>query len=219
MQTKQVEKELLKKAEIVYGLDDRLVNGLVYKDKHPKATKHPYFLNDSWKKGVIFINDNVYKNLSLNYNIESEQIILNQFFSDRKSVKILLNNNVIDSVLLTDRLFINSKHIKAKEFEGFYELVYRGNFTAYRKHTKGFHERHTTFDPHGTYSNTESVLYLINKKGEGKKIKGKGSLLNSFSKYKRQIKKYIKKNQIIFNKISKNQLINLLQYCDGISSN
>ena len=217
---KEIKTALLDKAEKTYGLDDRLINGLLYVNKHPRANKHPFFLNDQWKEGIVYINENVYKDLYLNYNIDTEEIILYHKFDNKRNIQIILNNNIIDSIQIANYIFINAKHLNLENYRsGFYELVYRGSFTAVKKHKKEFYEKYTTFDPHGTYSNTNTVLLFIMEKGDIIKIKNRSGILKQFSSIKRPIKRYLRNNGITYKKINKHQLFKLLQYCDEHSSN
>ncbi len=206
------------KAEKTYGLDDRLVSGLFYKHKHPEANNHPYFLSESWKEGSVFINTLEYKNLLLNYNLVTEEIILYQKFKTN-NVQILLNNKIIDSLRLHTYLFINALHMPVKCEKGFYEVIYRGNFNAYKKHSKVFHNDRDAMSPKGTYSKNKEQLYTLFKNGSFIRIKNKGTLLKQFGSRKKAIKQYLRQNNINFKKINREQLINLLQFCDERISN
>ena len=59
-----------------YGSDYNLVNGIRYLNLHPQADGHPFMETDQYTRGRIQINDRVYTDAELKYDISNQQVIL-----------------------------------------------------------------------------------------------------------------------------------------------
>jgi len=210
--------ELHKQAEDKYGLDDRLVNGTIYRQKNPYAKGHPYFLDEYWKNSTLFINGLTFPDLQLNYNIDSDEIILNLNINNELSKTILLKTILIDSLIIEDHFFINATTLQIKNISGFYERIHKGSFNAYFKHSIELEDVATFSSPNGEYKKPIQTLYIMNAESGVFKLQNKKSLLNHFSEHKKGIKAFLRKNNIFYNRIKREQLIKLLKYCDEISS-
>lgn len=208
--------DIINYAEGAYGLDDRLVNGKVYYPLHHFAKGHPYFINANYKTGTLYIKGNTYKNVDIIYNIESDEIILKARFKDGLTTNILLNSNFIDSLIIDKHFFINSSIISNNSI-GFLEQLYKGKHSAYLKHSKSFIDTQSLDVQFGEYADNKRLIYISNGKDLAK-IPSKKALLTYFSIYKKDIKKYMRENSLFFKTLNLNQLHNLFNYCDGLSS-
>lgn len=212
-------KELNKQAEDYYKLDDRLFIGKLYTPKYFRPTSgHPYFQSKNWENTSIFIKGIKYNNLQVKYNINQDKIILNYKTNDWKYTQIIMKDELVDSLIYMNRLIVNASILPVENISGYYELIYRGSFSAYIKHFKNLKLDFTNNDPNGTYGKRKQNLYILSGT---KLLKGgsRKSIIKHFNPYKKQIRKYIRKNRILFNRIDSYQYIQLLKYCDEISSN
>jgi len=209
--------ELVDFSETIYGNDDRLVCGQIYQQQHFRAKGHPYFYNDEWQNGRVFIKGNVFNNCQLKYNIESNQLILKAKLKNNNIRHILLNNEIIDSLYINNRLFINSSLLPILEANRFYEKLHQGSFTAYLKHTIEYQKETSQSSLFGKYKKAYYTLYFHNTNGF-EEIPNLKYFLNYFDEDQKEIKKFIRENHIRFQKLNNFQLSNLLKYCDEISS-
>ena len=61
----------------VYGADERLITGpFYYGAKRGSILGHPYFSDEEWKNGTIMIGETLFENLSLNYDILLNKVIV-----------------------------------------------------------------------------------------------------------------------------------------------
>lgn len=210
-------KEIIDFTELIYGNDDRLICGQVYQPKHFRAKGNPYFINDRWQKGRLFIKGNIFDDVNIKYDIELNKIILKAELKNGNVRHLILNNQFIDSLFINKHLFVNSALLPVQEASGFYEQLYKGNFTAYLKYEVTFRKESSAIAPFGKYLKPKSILciYWDNKIEKLTNIK---LLLNCFPTKQKEIKKYIRRNSMRFKKSDNNQLFNLLKYCDEISS-
>lgn len=210
--------EIVNFSEIMYGNDDRLICGQIYQMQHFRAKGQPYFINDTWQNGRIFIKNNLFENNQIRYNLQSNQLILKARLKNKQIRHILLNNEIIDSLYINNHLFINSSLLEVQEENVFYEKLYVGNFTAYLKHIIEYEKETSQSSLFGKYHKVYYELYLDDSDGF-KEISSLKYFLKYFEEDQKEIKKFIRRNHIRFKKLKDFQLINLLKYCDEISSN
>jgi len=210
--------DILKKTNRVYGPDEMLENGRLYIPAHPKAKGYPYFLGTGWPAGNLIIKGDSFTNLKIKYNVNLEQLILRKEIENQEShIPILLNNNFIDSFDAEDHHFINLNAMPFNdELSGFAELIYQGQLIFLVKHTKEFIPRYSQSNPYGAYSKLLSIYYIY-ENDELTRLSTKRTFLNYFEPFRREVKKYMRQNSIIYKKATNTQLYELIKYCDEIS--
>lgn len=118
--------QLVKKG---YGLDQDLINGFQYYNKHRFSTGHPYFQLNQFRKGSISIGGEVFTDVSLKYDIYTQNVEL-------EYKKFSGGNNQVITVFDRVDAFILEKHQFQKlSFEGgpakYYQVVSSPCFTIY----------------------------------------------------------------------------------------
>lgn len=206
-----------------YGVDDRLISGSLYQNTNIVRKGHPNFLTKDWGFGPLYIKGVMYKDVRLKYNIEHDKIILLTKFSNGNVMQMSINDNLVDSVYIKDRLIINSELIPF-ELSGFYEPIYNGkSIKVYKKHKTKFRITKISYRSQissetiavGYYDEPTSTMHMhIND--EFLEITRKKVLLNLFKENKKEIKKFLKKNFIDYKEADNNQLYKLFKYCDEI---
>src|SRR6056297_2855074 len=96
--------EVIDFSETIYGVNDLLVNGLVYKLPDGRVKKHPYLFDDRWFRSTIYIGDKSFKDRFIKYDIEKDDIVLKlkSQFANYKLVRI--NKLNVDSFRLNQRV-------------------------------------------------------------------------------------------------------------------
>ncbi|MBI9033665.1 MAG: hypothetical protein JEZ03_04240 [Bacteroidales bacterium] len=202
-----------------YGLDDMLINGEIYFPRHPMANGHAYMNHQNWQKGYIKIGPGLYDNLELKYDIETDQLILNSKTTNKGSIKIILNESLVDEFQLGSHHFINSRLLNITDAKSnYYELIYKGEFTFIKNHKIVFQNIYNNFNPYGKYSEPTASLY-ITENNQFSKISSKKAFLNYFKPHKKELRKFLRKNKIKYKKATNYQFIRLLKYCDSIYNN
>lgn len=206
---------VLRYTEKIYRIDDRLVNGHYYVPKHPLALGHPYFINKGWQSATLYIKGVVYEGIQIKYNIEEDIVVYKRQHELGLVEEILLNNTFIDSMVIGQHFFVNTSHINKDFSHGFLERIYSGNFSAYLKHEIIHKDELTHTNSYGRYLDPKKKL-LFYAGNDLVAIHDKRSLLDYFSEHKKQIKRFMRKNRIIFHKASNDEYVKLLSYCDGL---
>jgi len=214
--TLEDQEDLKRYIDQIYGSDDLLINGPIYVPQHGLAAGHPYFEIVDWVYGSLFIKGHIYDDVKLKYNIELDEFIL--FIKDRQDRKkyIVLNHHFIDSVYMGKYVFVNTDVLPEVEKDlGYAELVYDRNFIFLIKYTRDFKTEYSDSKPYGEYTEQKATHYIC-ESGKLVKISGKKAFLAYFESEKKEIKKYLKKNNIKYKKANSGELYNLLNYCNAI---
>ena len=204
-------------ANAVYGSDDALVNGRAYIPDHYNAKGNPYFLTDQWIEGTISKEGRKYAHLDLLLNIEKDHLILMTTLKNDNKIMLVPDDESIESFTLGSHFFINAATIKQQdELSGFVEEVYSGGFRVVIKYQKAFVGEYTNNNPRGDYTKTKSSIYLL-ADGQLFKLFTKQSLFEYFSAYKKEIRSFMRKNNIKYKRADSKQLGQLFAYCNQLS--
>ena len=179
-------------------------------------------------------------NLSVNYNIvEDKLIVVTQINNNNISVE--LNNNLIDSFYISHYIFIKitnqntgyyssniantftstkellftKKFITIKNL-GYFENIYEGNYQLLRKYLKSFSDKVSQEHSHGIYTDQKTILYIY-RNGQLIDVSNKKKYINTFRKYKKEIKKFLKENKIKYKDANNIELIKLMTFCEKFS--
>lgn len=209
--------KLIDWADSCYSIDDQLVHGYIYPLPDSRIQNHPYLLNDEWIRGKIFIKEDVYDKLLLKYDLTTDDLILKARFTNNSYRAIEMIDYRIDSFLLGNIRFVNSKKFfPEQEISTFYEQIIDSKLVYVRKHQKSFIPKYDNLTPNGKFSNRETEHYFI-EDGKLTRIRHKKDFIGHFDpSVQSLIRKYIRKNMPRFKKTSHGELKELLNYCNQI---
>ncbi len=209
--------ELLKYTEQVYGPDDFIIQGRLYKIRNNGASEHPYFNNSEWKEALIYANENCYQGLTIQYDIEKDIIILQVIHANGKTNFVYSEFTAIDSFKFDDHLFINLQNINdSLAVKGYFEKIFRGDCLYVMKYKKQFVKNFNAIDPKGTYSEQSSLLFII-QDNEIISCPDRKSLLGYFHEHEKAIRNYMKQKHIHFRRAGKDDLAMLCRYINEIT--
>ena len=239
------EESLIEYTKEIYKTDDLLNNGRIYIPVNRLAKGHPYFNSSDWKIGTIFINDEVYSEKLLKYDIESDNIIINIKLNKEEYLNIELNSHIIDSIYLSN--IFSDNYIPDKKNRENYELIYRlyNQNKAYLKSAnnhkkwifitygdelyeliyKGKYSLINKYFKEFKNNYSESNHYGSYTNEKSKKyilydnniysVNSKKDFIDFFTKNKEQVSKFIKENKISYNKANNKDLIRLMRFCNN----
>ncbi len=203
--------------QFFYSDDDNIINGLAYSSPNKKIKGTPYLKNGKWNITILFINNNMYSEIQLKYDLVIDELIIKSKFGNNVEKLININKLQVDSFIIDSSLFINSRvFLPAVKKTTYYKQIYKGKLSLYRSYNKRFIDMYDDRFPAGKFSILSSNLYffennmLIN-------ISNINSFLHYFNKeYRKKIKIYLKNNNIEFRDASQSQLENIMEYCNSL---
>ncbi len=207
-------KLIVQRANSDYGTDDRLINGEVYMRRYTGIKGSPYLFDENWVVGNLFIDGKVYKNKSININLETNEIILNAELKEGVFTKIILNDAYLDSIDIAGRRFVNSAdYFPADSSSTFFEVIYENDFVYVVHYRKDFIREYTDSTPLGRYSGLKSDRLIV-KNGEKINVNREKAFLNFFGPdNKKAIRTFMKNNRIHYKKADLHELQKLLAFC------
>ena len=208
------ETDLARLIENIYGQDDLLYQGRFYREPNPNADGNPYFIGKNWVDADIYLGDRVFLNVPIKYNINTDDIIIQINHQQYMKVLVTVPPELIDSLRIEKHLFINAKHLPGDHNQGYYEKIFKGKRLYLLHYSKHFADSRTSMHPYGYYSKTYSNLFIVN--GDvWTKSSGKREFLQYFEPEKKNLKKFLRKQNIRFTRASSGQLFKLCKFADN----
>lgn len=194
-----------------YGLNSELYNGKKYYPSHTNAKGHPYLLSKKTQNGVLISLNKTYNNLSLKYNIYTQEIILKYNMSSGAVNQLVISNDRVDTLKLQNRVFIQNKFSEIST--PLIQVIVEGKYSMYLSWDKDYSFKSEVYGGSHIYSKEKRKVYLVINSVVS--IKNNKSFLNAFKlEYRENIKQFIKENKIKIKKASEFQLWQLMEYCN-----
>jgi hypothetical protein len=202
-------KNLFYSSNCTYG---PLTNGRLYNEFYPNLLGHQFIFSKGWEKGVIYFRNDVQMELNINYDIVSDKLLLNKFYSEGVYC-IELNINDIEGFSINGHKFIKiALHEDSKETKGYYELLHEGKAKLLLKWEKYISKAP---DPNKDIAYLKKTFYIMNN-NKLVKIKNRKSLLYSLSDKARNIENYLKQNKFYVRIAEPDDFVELLLYYDTL---
>lgn len=208
--------EVFKIAESKYPVNDEYVNGTKYAMPNSGISGHPYFNSNSWMMGTIFVGGKEFGQLQLKYDLVLDELILLFKNGTNAGILIAVNKSQIDSFYIAGQCFVNVGNLDVQQSAGYFQKVYEGELSVYRKFNKTFIGMYNRTTPEGKFSSSKNEIYLLHNR-QLANIDNKKSLLGSFPRqHKNEIGKFLKANSIKYKHISDSQLVKLMGCCETL---
>jgi hypothetical protein len=196
-----------------YGADYNLVNGIRYINLYPSAEGHPFFGEDRFYNGKLVINNKVYQDVEIIYDIYNQEIILQYPYFEGSTDKIILTNEFIDEFEMDGKLF--RKYTFPESAPRFYQVVSQGNINClyyWKKDLLKGSSAHTFYK----YSPEKKVSYLLID-DKLNTFKGRKSFVELFpSKYQKEIRLYLRSNNIWLRDANELTIQQFLIHCNKL---
>jgi hypothetical protein len=189
------------------GDNAQIYHGTEYIRNGQKALGYPYFESDTILKGTVSYLGNLYPNISLYYNLVTDEIIIPNY---QHNAFITLPEGKVDSFTIGRHDFVSltSKQINGLPADGFYEELSSGEPAMYARREK----RLVT----GTGSEENKYIqyntYYLRKKDVFFMVDSKKGLLELLNDQQDLLKKFIRSNKLKFKKDLESSLVLTTMY-------
>jgi len=201
----------------IYATDPILVNGTVYLENLSEIKGHPYFLSEEWLGGDVFIRDRAFPNQKLKYNIETDDLILNTGISDSNFTTVRLNRMLVDSFNIDGHQFVHSRKFSANDSLDKYFESYDGRgFTFLQRYSKDRNGKYSDNSPGGSYNEMTTVNFILNDQ-KLVNISSKKEFYQFFEEDKKDIRKFLRTNQIKYRKANTGEIKLLISYISELT--
>ena len=175
-----------------------IYKGRIYTGKYDNIRGHPYFSGDSWSMSTIIYEGETFDTVLLMYDIYKDQVLLKNFNEKGRVAPIVLNGPDIQSFDLLGHAFIYLEGDSVSNLpDGIYNKLYSGRSAdLYVKRKK---EIITTAKWNDLWEDfEENDLYYLKKDGLYYRIKNLKSLLKTLKEHKKELRAYIRNNNLYF---------------------
>lgn len=206
-QNAEVERDSLVKSSLTEAISlyDRtmkqnsfIYKGRIYTGNYNGIRGHPYFSEDSWSMSTIIYKGETFDTVLLMYDIYKDQVLLKNFNGKGMIAPIILNSPDIKAFYLFDHTFIYLEGDAVFHLpDGIYDKLYSGRSTdLFVKRKK---EIITTAKWNDLWEDfQENDLYYLKKDGLYYHIKNLKSLLKTLKEHKKELRAYIRNNNLYF---------------------
>jgi hypothetical protein len=197
--------------------ETNLYNGIEYVDyAYTLNEGSPYFITSGFVNGAVTYNGISYTGVPILYDGVKEEVVIpdpsgkNKIRLHTEKVSGFDLSNLHFTKLTADSL--NRSVIRT----GFYEVLYNGKISLYKKQTKKILEN-ITISQGLRRTIDEQSGYFIRKNNHYFTVNDKRSLLNSLKDEKKEIQQFMKKNKLKMRKEKELSLIRIAAYYDEIT--
>jgi hypothetical protein len=168
-----------------------LYNGSEYVAKRGLTGEHPFFLTDLPVPGNLRYSGEEFSGVPILFDIVNQQLVLT---NRRYGTLMALQHEWIDGFTLGGHQFINPKNLSGLRQDVFYENLYSGKTQVLAQHVKLLKE---TVQARRFIRKFEaSSHYYMKVDGQFVRITSRGDLLKALITKKRELKSYIRKNNL-----------------------
>jgi hypothetical protein len=193
-----------------YGLDQDLVNGLQYYNRHMFSTGDPYFHNNQFKKGSITIKGKIFYNVKLKFDIYSQNVELEYENISGGRNQVITIFDQVDAFTLGDFQF--QKLIIEEGDEKYYQVISTACFTVYVFWEKGL------LPLNGSTTHVEKFTdakhsYLLDLAGELTPFNSRKDFSECFPEEdQKEIKRLLSRNQFKFRTAQVDQIVRNVEW-------
>lgn len=199
------------------GRNSFLYTGRVYYDDYGGIRGHQYFMEGYWSEGEIVYRGQYFDSIYLMYDIYNNQLLLEHFNSSGMLSPVMLHNPSVSSFSIQGHKFVRiEKDTTIDILESFYDQLYKnekvGIYVLRRKQvsksnsTSDFYEEF--IDANRYYLEKDNVYYRIRKRKD---------ILQVLEDRKKELKKYIKANLLLFRKEPEKTLVSIAKYYQNLT--
>ncbi len=207
-------KQVFDQFDKLYQVDARLVNGDFYQTPlMSEASGHPYFLDSDWKTGSVSLEGIVFDSLLLRYDISSNQLIMNTVNITNSYLQLVLKKDRIQYFTLDKNLFQPFPVDDPVTGLRFCQILAEGQIDFLLTKSKSLKVEPGGFTDF-KYQSLRHRILRIN--AELIPYKGRHTLFKQYPDLKPMLRDKLKKGHLLFRRMSQDNHIELIQYCNSL---
>lgn len=192
-----------------------LYNGKEYQDYAvPFDEGHPYFLRTDFSKGIINYDGNTYNDVSLLYNLVTDDVII---LAHNKILKIRLLKEKVGGFSLSGHSFLNLSRdslLSSDMSAGFYDVLSTGKVALLAKRVKNIQSYTKQKVEVRVF---EKDHFYLRKDGRYFPIQNKKTFLAQLGDKKKEIQQFIKQNKLRFRKYPEYTMVKVTEYYNQLT--
>jgi|WetSurMetagenome_2_1015567.scaffolds.fasta_scaffold01344_10 hypothetical protein len=193
--------------------DQNLYNGKEWVNRYTAIRGDQFLFSKVFLDGTVTINGKTYSNISLNYDIYNDQLLI----PAKRGIILQLNKEIVDSFTLVlenkTYRFFNTDRDSLQNIKGFVKVLYEGKSSLYVKYKKEIQPL-AVEEKYDLFFRTYRVYYVRGNQVD--LISSKNELLKVLNDRRDQIKDFLKKNRIKLSKKDPESFVPVIRYYDSL---
>lgn len=176
---------------------------------------YPYFGENSKRKGMVAYDKIIYNDVYLYYDLVTGQVVINDFYD---VFKIALIGQLVDSFSIENHFFIRLRDSlnPTQPRNGFYERLYSGHIQLLKKEKKTIEEDLYSSNVVQRFIHGADSAYYLKIGNVYHPVNNKRSLQNLLQDRKKDLRKFIRTQQLSMRKDRENTLIKVTAWYDTL---
>jgi len=177
---------------------------------------YPYFGENSKRKGMVAYNKIRYNDVYLYYDLVTGQVVMNDFYN---VFKIALYSPLVDSFSIENHFFIHLRDSlnPTAPRNGFYERLYNGHIQLLKKEKKDIQEDLYSSNVAQRFIQGADSAYYLKIGDVYHPVNNNRSLRNVLKDHKKELKKFIRTQQLSLRKQREITLIKVTAWYDSLT--
>lgn len=197
------------------GAQARLYNGSKYVAPEHTFEQHPYYLSIDWLTGDVFYDGELFEDVSLMLDLNSEQLIT-EHYSNGQPIRLVPEKVTYFTISGHQFQKIDNETVaNSLPATGYYEILYGGRTKVIVRRQKMLHEEIENTIIERTFE--ERNHFYIFKDGIFHAVKSKGSVLKLLEDQKQQLKKRLRQKKAAFRGNRELLYESLAEYYDNLA--
>jgi hypothetical protein len=198
-------------AELEYGIDQNLVNGVYFENLYQYTIGHPYLLANTFINGSVVFRGNQYSDLLLKYDLFNQQLLVNYAFNDIH-VLFYLPKEFISEFIIENKIFVK-RSIPGEVNDRIYQIIGKDYPTKILYTWEKIGTDFIYYFEYGEANRSSFIVIGSNQLGYNRNR----SFIHKFPKqHQKLIKKYIHENKIRVKYSSDYEMDLLITYCNKL---
>ncbi|HEY0668023.1 MAG TPA: hypothetical protein VGD22_07605 [Sphingobacteriaceae bacterium] len=197
----------------ITGIQSPLYNGVRHEGYRFGIKGLAYFASPGWEAGSVLYDGILYSNIPMLYDEVGDKLIIHNL---EKNAAISLISERVSNFYLLGHTFLYVIAEGDLKTSGFYDMLYRGNVSLLAKREKYIQEKVNQLAIDREF--ISNYQYYIKKEEQHYLIKNMKSLLKIFEDREREIKLFIKENDLDFKVNPELTLRMIVEYYDQLSN-
>lgn len=183
-----------------------LVNGEYAEIRRISKSSHQFYQSDSWSVGTIFFRGQLFDSVYMTYDVNRDLLLIRhptQYVFHNQAIKPIQQH--ISSFDIFGHHFVR---MESGDLKGFYDELYIG------KHLKLIAKRHkkSVVERSVEYELDERLYFFYN--GTYHQLKNKSSIIKVLSNYKKEIKGFVRNQNLLIKRGHDQDCIKLIEFLD-----
>lgn len=176
---------------------------------------YPYFGENSRRRGTVYYDGVLYKNVFLYYDLVTGQLVMNDTYN---VFKIALFNELVDSFSIEDHFFIHLRDSlnPTAPHNGYYEQLFNGHILLLKKEKKEILEDLNQGEHAIHYIEGADSSYYLKIGNTYHPVNNRRSLSNTLKNRKKDLKRFLRSQHLSMRKEREITLIKVAAWYDSL---